>query len=129
MNFSSEISNLENILWNELGNKEDYIRFFGDAPVLKLIRSITKLSHEAVLDAFSEFISDQRLNAKQIDFIKKIMDYVETNGYIDDFRVFEEDPFKTIGSITQVFNDNMAVARELIARIRQINANCGVVAA
>lgn len=126
---TSEISNLENILWNELGNKEDYIRFFGDAPVLKLIRSITKLSHEAVLDAFSEFISDQRLNAKQIDFIKKIMDYVETNGYIDDFRVFEEDPFKTIGSITQVFNDNMAVARELIARIRQINANCGVVAA
>lgn len=125
---ATEVAKLEEVMWKELGNEDDYSNYFGDTPVLKLVRSVTKLSHEAVMEAFSEFISDQRLNAKQIEFVRKIMEYIEENGFIDDLRVLEEDPFKTIGSITQVFSDNMTVARNLIARVKQINANCGIVA-
>lgn len=124
-----EIKDLERIMWTDLGNKDEYAYYYRDEPVLKLVRSITKLSHDSVISAFSEFISDQSLNSKQIAFVKKIMDYVEINGFIDDFRVFDEDPFKSIGSITQVFNNNMTIARNIVARIKQINFNGGVVTA
>lgn len=47
---------------------EDYQREFGDTPFSLLVRRIAKLDHEAAMKAFSDFISGQSLNQKQIAF-------------------------------------------------------------
>ena len=48
-----------------------------------LISKIAKLDHEAAMKAFPKFIKDESLNQQQIVFVKKIVDYVEQNGYME----------------------------------------------
>lgn len=40
-----------------------------------------------------------------------------------DKRVLQEEPFKTVGSIIELFKDNMDDARRIISIIDQINRN------
>ena len=78
-----DFKSLEQILTGELGSPEDYQREFQDTPFGLLVRKIAKLEYEAACAAFSEFINDQSLNQAQIVFVKKIIDYVVQNGYIE----------------------------------------------
>jgi type I restriction enzyme R subunit len=54
--------------------------------------------------------------------VKLIVDYVVKNGIMDK-RVLQEEPFKTVGSIIELFKDNMDDARRIISIIDQINRN------
>ena len=56
---------------SELGSKEDYAREFKDTLFGLLVRKVAKLDHEAAMQAFSKFINDESLNAKQIAFVQK----------------------------------------------------------
>ena len=47
------------------------------------MRSVAKMDHEAAMAAFSKFIDDEALNAEQIAFMRKVIDYVELNGYLE----------------------------------------------
>lgn len=80
---AGDYKNLEHILTGELGSKEDYMREFGNTPFGLMIRKVAKLEHQAAIQVFSEFISDQSLNQTQIVFVKKIIDYVVENGYVE----------------------------------------------
>lgn len=40
-----------------------------------------------------------------------------------DKRVLQEEPFKTVGSIVELFKDNMDDARKIISIIDEINRN------
>ncbi len=113
---------LENILWSELGSKAEYEKEFGEKKVSRLVREIVGLDRQAANEAFSEFMSIEHLNHNQIRFVKLIVDYVVKNGVIDK-RVLQEDPFKTVGSITVLFQDNMEHAKRIIRVIDQINRN------
>ena len=62
---------LEHIFTSELGSKEDYAREFKDTPFGLLVCKVAKLDHEAAMQAFSKFINDESLNAKQIAFVQK----------------------------------------------------------
>lgn len=84
---------LERILTEELGSKEDYQREFGDTPFGLLIRKIAKLDHKAAMDAFSVFINDASLNQRQIQFIYKVINYIEQNGYIENIMDLQKPPF------------------------------------
>ena len=68
---------------SELGSKEDYAREFKDTPFGLLVRKVAKLDHEAAMQAFSKFINDESLNAKQIAFVQKVIHYIEQNGYVE----------------------------------------------
>ena len=98
---------LERIMWEELGSKSQYEKEYGDTPVSILVRKIVGLDREAANEAFSEFLSEERLNAVQIRFVKLIVDYIVANGMIEDNRVLTEEPFRTLGSIPSIFKDNM----------------------
>jgi type I restriction enzyme R subunit len=84
---------LEHIFIGELGTAEDYQREFADTPFGLLVRKIAKLEYEAACTAFSEFINDQSLSQAQIVFVKKVIDYVVQNGYIDNVSVLMNPPF------------------------------------
>lgn len=57
------------------------------------------------------------------DLIKLIVDYIVANGMIEDNRIFMEEPFRSLGSITSLFKDNIKDARELMNVISIINKN------
>ncbi len=117
-----DVKTLEHILWNELGTQEDYQREFGATPITKLVRQIVGLDPQAANEAFSEFLSSERLNIQQSRFVKLIVDYFVKNGVMDK-RVLQEEPFKTVGSIVELFQDNMDDARKIIRIIDEINRN------
>lgn len=68
---------------------------------------------------------NEQLNVNQLRFVKLIVDYVVKNGIIDK-RVLQEEPFKTVGSIVELFQDDMAYARGIIGIIDQINSNAEI---
>jgi type I restriction enzyme R subunit len=115
-----DIKSLEKILWNEVGTKEDYTKEFGETPLTVLVRQVVGLDQMAVNDAFSEFLSDQNLDTKQIRFVKSIVDYVVKNGIMDK-RVLQEDPFRSIGSIIDIFTTDKAM--KIVKIIDSINEN------
>ena len=119
---AQDVKMLEDILWKELGTREDYEKDFGDTPITKLVRQIVGLDPKAANEAFSEFLSEERLNLNQIRFVKHIVDYVIKNGTLDK-RVLQQEPFRSVGSIVELFKDNMDDARKIIGIIDEINRN------
>ncbi len=122
-----DVETLETLLFNKLGSKSDYEKEFGDTPVSRLVRKIVGLDVKAANEAFSEFLNNEKLNSTQIHFVKLIIDYVVKNGFIEDNRILQEDPFRTLGSITTLFKDNMDDARKIIKIINDIKVNAEVV--
>lgn len=118
-----DMKELERILWIELGTKEDYQKEFGDKPVGRLVRQIVGVDRDAVNEAFSKFLSDEHLNVNQIRFVNLIIDYIVKNGNIEDNSALQKEPFKSVGSITILFKDDMTKARELLNTIEQIKEN------
>lgn len=58
-------------------------------PVTVLVREILGLDKQSVNEAFSEFLTEGRLNPQQIDFVKKIIEYISQNGLLDKKRITE----------------------------------------
>ncbi len=99
-----DYAELERILTQELGNSEDYKREYGDTPFGLLIRKIAKLDHDSAMSAFSAFINDSSLNQKQIEFILKIINHIENNGYIEDIKILMKPPFDKPYSFIKMFD-------------------------
>lgn len=118
---AGDYQELERVLTSELGSKEDYKREFGDTPFGLLVRKIAKLNHEAAMQAFSAFINDQPLNQKQIAFVKKIINHIELNGYMENVSELTKPPFDKPVSFIKLFDAKTRTA--LIATINQIREN------
>lgn len=117
---------LEHIFTTELGNKEDYQREFGDTPFGLLVRKIAKLDHEAAMLAFSAFINDESLNSRQIDFVYKIINHIEKNGYMDSVAELSKPPFDKPVSFMRLFDDKTKAAIiEAINKVKNNAVNIG----
>lgn len=112
---------LERVLTSELGSKEDYEREFGDTPFGLLVRKIAKLDHDAAMQAFSAFINDQSLNQRQIAFVKKIINHIELNGYMENVAELTKPPFDKPVSFIKLFDAKTRTA--LMAAINQVREN------
>ena len=121
-----DYSELERILTTELGNKEDYRREFGDTPFGLLVRKIAKLDHEAAMEAFSGFINEESLNARQIAFVQKVIAYVEQNGYMEDMNILLRAPFDKPTSFVRLFAAGQQ--KKLVEAINRVRKNAEVVA-
>ncbi len=124
---AGDYQELERVLTSELGSKEDYEREFGDTPFGLLIRKIAKLDHDAAMQAFSAFINDQSLNQKQIAFVKKIINHIELNGYMENVAELTKPPFDKPISFVKLFDAKTRTA--LMTTINQIRENAIQVAA
>ncbi len=117
-----DIKELEKILWNEIGSKQDYQKEYGNMPLGELVRSIVGLDIQAAKDAFSKFIDDKNLNHKQIYFVNQIINYIVKNGILKDFTVLQSSPFNNMGSVSEVFED-LQIFSDIRKVIESINSN------
>lgn len=114
--------NLEKILFEELGNNKEYAEAFGDTNIIKAVRNIVGLDKSVASDIFYKYINDNRLNMKQIQFVKLLVDYVIRNGTID-MQKLTEQPFKNVGEIYDLFGNNIDLFKEIKNDIETINEN------
>lgn len=112
---------LERVLTEELGSKEDYKREYGDTPFGLLIRKIAKLDHSAAMEAFSSFINDASLNQQQIAFVHKVINHIEQNGYMEDMKELLKPPFDKPISFVNMFDAKTRIA--LVQKINEIKEN------
>jgi len=118
---AADYESLERIFIGELGTAEDYRREFQDTPFGLLVRKIAKLEYEAALAAFSEFINDQSLNQAQIVFVKKVIDYIAQNGYMENVADLTKPPFDKPQSIFKLFDS--AKQQRLVEILNQVKEN------
>ena len=71
----------------------------------------------------TEFLSEECLNVNQMRFVNLIVDYIVANGNIDDNSVLMQDPFRTVGSITTLFKNDMGTAKRIMDVIAEIKRN------
>lgn len=117
-----DIEELEKILWSEVGTKEEYTAEYGEKPLGEFVREIVGLDMNAAKEAFSEFINNANLDAKQIYFVNQIVEYIAQNGIMKDMSVLQEAPFTDNGSIVDIFTD-VTVWTRIRKIIEAINMN------
>lgn len=118
----AEKKDLERIMFEELGNNSEFVEAFGNKNVIQVVRNIVGLDSETANAIFSKYINDNRLNSKQIQFVKMLIDYVIKNGTIS-LQVLTEDPFSSLGAVSEVFEDNVGTFKLIKQDIEEINRN------
>ncbi|MBQ3431578.1 MAG: DEAD/DEAH box helicase family protein [Clostridia bacterium] len=114
---------LEDILWKEIGSKEEYEAEFGEKPLGEFVREIVGLDMNAAKEAFAEFLNSVNLDSRQIYFVNQIIEYIVHNGLLKDMSVLQEAPFTDQGSIVEVFGSNIAIWASIKQIIDTINHN------
>lgn len=118
----NDIDSLEEILWKEIGTKQDYENEIGQKPLGEFVREIVGLDMNAAKEAFSAYLSDTNMDSRQIYFVNQIIEYIVHNGILKDLSVLQESPFTDQGSIVDIFTD-LSVWMGIRGVIDQINAN------
>ena len=117
-----DVESLEQILWKEVGSKDDYEKEYGHKPLGEFVREIVGLDMNAAKEAFSEFLNDINLDSRQIYFVNQIVEYIVHNGMMKDLSVLQESPFTDKGSVVELFTD-LTVWMGIRKVIDRINAN------
>ena len=98
-----DIRILEEILWSELGTKEDYKKEYGEKPLGEFVREIVGLDMNAAKEAFSEYLESANYDSRQIYFVNQIVEYIVHNGVMKDLSVLQESPFTDRGSVVEIY--------------------------
>ena len=117
-----DIKALEEILWSEIGTKQEYENEYGEKPLGEFVREIVGLDMGAAKEAFSEYLNDVSLDSRQIYFVNQIVEYIVHNGLMKDLSVLQETPFTDQGSISEVFTD-LSLWMGIRRTIERVNAN------
>ena len=106
----SDLIELENILWKELGTKEEYDKYtqnrFSEGNVAIFIRSMIGVNRDIAADKFSKFLDENTLNSQQQEYVKTIVNYVCENGDITREVIANESPFDGFDWLN-VFGNNV----------------------
>ncbi|HGQ0452415.1 TPA: DEAD/DEAH box helicase family protein [Streptococcus pneumoniae] len=121
---SDDMLALEKLLWEKLGSKADYQSHYENKAIPRLVREIIGLDRESANRIFSKFLSDENLNARQISFVKLIVDYIVENGFLET-KVLTQEPFKSYGSVQLLFQHQLPVLRNIVQIIELINNRAG----
>lgn len=92
---NDDIVELEKILWNDLGTKDDFFNICNGESLTSFVRKIVGIDVEAVNKLFAEFLSKYDFNSKQEEYLHMIVNYVRENGDIDASMLLKE-PFAHI---------------------------------
>ncbi len=116
-----DVEALEQILWSEIGSKEEYEKEYGQKPLGEFVRGIVGMDMNAAKEAFSEFLNGTNLDSRQIYFVNQIVEYIIHNGMMKDLSVLQESPFTDQGSVVDIFTDlNVWMGiRKVIERINK----------
>ena len=117
-----DIGELQNILWSQVGSRQDYEAEIGAKPLGEFVREIVGLDMKAAKEAFSAYLDETSLDSRQIYFVNQIIEYIVHNGMMKDLSVLQGPPFTDQGSIVEVFTDP-SLWRVIQGVIDRINAN------
>lgn len=110
-----------------MGTNKEFVSVYGDKNIVEVIRNIVGLDPNTASEIFSKYINNNRLNIKQIRFVKLLIDYVIKNGTID-MIALTEDPFRALGQVGDLFEDNIDTFIQIRKEIEQINENAAILA-
>ena len=113
---AADLKELERILWEELGTKEDYQNTTEITNLAAFIRSIVGVDQNAINDKFGAFLNDNVMNSQQQEFVKAIIDYVRENGDIEASDLIERSPFDNYDILT-LFGTNIQFLTEIVNQI------------
>lgn len=89
---ASELKMLEKFLTHEKFSINEIEKEYETKSLGVFVRKVLGLDIEAVQKHFSGFIQEEKLNANQILFVQKIIDYLNKNGVLDK-QMLTEPPF------------------------------------
>ena len=118
---TGDFKELERILWEELGSKEDYNKYtqgkLCGSNVAILIRSLIGVDRKVAMQRFGQFISGTELNSEQEEFLMTVVSYVCENGDITRDIVVNDPPFD---ERLKVFNAYMIPLAKYIDNIHNV---------
>lgn len=117
---------LQKILWETIGTKEQYEAELQDKPLGEFVREIVGLDMNAAKQAFALYLDETQLDSRQIYFVNQIVEYIVHNGLMKDMSVLQETPFIDKGNVVELFGDNLSVWNGIRSVITQINTNAGI---
>lgn len=113
-----DLKELERILWQELGTKDDYFNVTKEHNLAVFIRSIVGIEQEAINAKFSEYLNTNILSSKQQEFVKSIINYVRQNGDITRQDLVEKSPFSDF-DVVGLFDDKIDVLLNVINNLHE----------
>jgi len=121
-----ELESLEQFLSSgELGT--DFMEHLNGNPLGKFVRKIIGLDITVANQLFSDLIQNENLNADQITFINKIIEYLNENGTIDKKLLsspnFEKEYER---GILDLFREDSEKIKKIISIVDDVNENAGV---
>jgi type I restriction enzyme R subunit len=118
----ADVKILEEILWSEVGTRQEYQAEYGEKPLGEFVREIVGLDMNAAKTAFAQYLDDTNLDSRQIYFVNQIVEYIIHNGMMKDLSVLQEAPFTDQGSVVEIFTD-MTLWLGIRKVIDEINSN------
>ena len=119
---AADLAFLEQLLWKDLGSREDYAQAYGQKPLGEFVRGLVGLEINAAKAAFARFLNDTSLDSRQIWFVNRIVDYIVQNGMMLDRSVFMEEPFSNDQiSFAKIFDDE--IWQNILSAIDEVNGN------
>ncbi len=115
---AEDLKELERILWQELGTKDDYFNVTKEENLAVFIRSIVGIEQEAINQKFAEYLNTNILSSKQQEFVKSIINYVQQNGDITKQDLVEKSPFSDF-DVAGLFNDKIDVLLNVINNLQE----------
>ena len=116
---SSDLNELERILWHELGTREDYQETTHIGNLAVFVRSLIGLSQESVNEKFGQYLGGNELNSAQQEFIKSIIEYVRENGDIELSDIVNTEPFNDY-NLQDLFGANYVMIIDIVNLLHNI---------
>lgn len=110
---ADDLKELERILWQELGTKDEYEDSTDIDNLAVFIRSLVGVSQDTINEKFGEFLNGNTLNAQQQEFVKGIIDYVRENGDIRREDLIEKSPFDQ-QFVGDLFGENISIVIQIV---------------
>jgi type I restriction enzyme R subunit len=122
----SELEQLEQFLMQEAESKDKLFKEYEEQSLGKFIRKVIGLDVEAAQKHFAAFIQQANLNANQITFIQKIIDYLTKNGVLDK-NMLTQAPFNDLddNGIIGIFQEEEKLIK-VIQLVEEVNLNAGI---
>lgn len=120
---AADLAELERILWQELGTEADYRVSYGDMPIGRLVRRTLGMDRAALEEAFAEFLDGERLSLAQLDFVRRIIDYVAVNGELAPQEIMQKKAFAGVTDLTRIFANRLDTVRSIMTRLTEVGAS------
>lgn len=120
-----DLVTLEELLFKASGmeSKVEYKKVFASGKPLGLfIRELVGLDRAAAKKAFADFLDEVKYNAKQIEFINQVVDYLTANGVMEPSALFQS-PFTDLHEASAYGFYSKAQVDILCQRIKLISDN------